>query len=206
MIPARSRLALAVALAPVLAFVGGERAARAEVSSWLSIDGGYGFQRNAVRSYDASDRAAAMSFAVGVGSTPDASFVVGGIFRSTTYFGLGTDLSVGPRFASGGFARGDWGVALDVGVTGRYWRGGDYGRYPVDAMIYGGTPWGFELGLGTELVSLSGAPLARGFTGLVGIDLLRLTVMRRGSTEKSWPNPAPATAPDPASLHTRDVE
>ncbi len=68
-----------------------------------------------------------MSFAVGVGSTPDASFVVGGIFRSTTYFNLGTDLSIGPRFASGGFARGDWGAALDVGVTGRYWRGGDYG-------------------------------------------------------------------------------
>jgi hypothetical protein len=187
-----------------LALLGGEKTARAEVSSWLSIDGGYAFQRNAVRDYD--DRAAAMSFAVGAGSTPDASFVVGAIFRSTTYFNLGTDLSIGPRIASGGFARGDWGLALDVGVTGRYWRGGDYGRYPVNAMVYGGTPWGFELGLGTELFSLSGQPNARGFQALVGIDLLRLTVMRRGSTEKTWPNPAPATAPDPASLHTPDVE
>ncbi len=178
--------------------------AHAEVSSWLSIDGGYAFQRNAVRDYD--DKAAAMSFAVGAGSTPDASFAVGFLFRSTTYFNLGTDLSIGPRIASGGFARGDWGLALDLGVTGRYWRGGDYGRYPVNAMVYGGAPYGFELGLGTELFSLSGPPMARGFTALVGIDLARLTVMRRGSTEKAWPNPAPATAPDPSSMHTPDVE
>lgn len=197
-------LSTAAALGLGIALFGGERVARAEVSSWLSADGGYSFQRNAVRDYN--DKAAAMSFAVGVGSTPDASFVVGGIFRSTTYFNLGTDLSVGPRFASGGFARGDWGAALDVGVTGRYWRGGDYGKYPVNATLWGGTPWGFELGVGTDFLSLTGAPMARGFTALVGIDLLRLTVMRRGSTEKSWANPAPATAPDPASLHTPDVE
>lgn len=192
------------ALLAAVAFLAMPTRASAEVSSWLSIDGGYAFQRNAVRAYD--DKAAAMSFAVGAGSTPDASFVVGAIFRSTTYFNLGTDLSVGPRIASGGFARGDWGLAFDLGVTGRYWRGGDYGRYPVNAMVYGGAPYGFELGLGTELFSLSGPPLARGFTALVGIDLARLTVMRRGSTEKAWPNPAPATAPDPASLHTPDVE
>ena len=200
------RRASSVVLSAVaaVALLGGERTARAEVSSWLSADGGYSFQRNAVRSY--TDQAAAMSFAVGVGSTPDASFVIGGIFRSTTYFNLGTDISVGPRFASGGFARGDWGAAVDVGVTGRYWRGGDYGKYPLNATLWGGTPWGFELGLGTSLASVTGPPNAVGFTALLGIDLLRLTVMRRGSTERSWPNPAPATAPDPASLHTSDVE
>ena len=56
------------------------------------------------------DTRPAMSFALGVGTTPAARFAVGGIFRVTTFFEQGTDLAIGPRFATGGFARGDFGL------------------------------------------------------------------------------------------------
>src|SRR4051794_33649602 len=72
--------------------------AGADVSSWLSVGGGYGFERNAPR--DAFDRATALSFATGVGSDPTKSLVIGGMFRSTTFLTLGTDLNLSARVAS----------------------------------------------------------------------------------------------------------
>lgn len=168
--------------------------ARADVTSWLSAGGGYTLQRNDVRK--STSDAAAMSFALGVGSSPRGAIVVGGLLRSTTYFSLGTDLHLAARAATGGFARGEWGAALDVGPSLRLWRGGDYGNVPIHGMVYLGAPWGLQLGLGGDVFSLSGKPNALGATALVEIDLLRLTVMRRGATTRWWPNPSPAGGPD----------
>ena len=56
--------------------------------------------------------------------------MLGGILRGTTFLHLGTDLGIALRGATGGFARGQWGVALDLGVVGRWWRQFDYGEYP----------------------------------------------------------------------------
>ncbi len=164
--------------------------ARADVASWLALGGGYGFEKNAVST--TRDRASAFTGTVGVGSTPLNRFVVGGVFRVLTHFTLGTDISVSPRFATGGFARGDWGVALDVGVVGRFWGQGDYGRMPVQAVLTGGAPWGVQLGLGAEVSSLTGPPSAQGFFAVLELDLLRLTVDRQGPTEAWWKNPSPA--------------
>lgn len=163
----------------------------ADTSSWLSAGGGAGFVHNVT--LDQDDVRPALSFALGVGTTPVKRWVVGGVFRSTTYVKQGTDLGVGLRFAQGSFARGDWGVAAELGPGARFYRGaGQVGRYPVQAKLLGGAPWGVELGVGADLLDLSGETQGIGFVAFVGVDLLRFTLNRQGPTEKFWPNPAPS--------------
>src|SRR4051794_9581101 len=87
--------------------------ARADVSSWMTGGGGYGLQH--AESSGDYGRATALSYSIGVGTTPVSSVVVGGLLRTTTFFTLGTDLDLSARFATGSFARGQWGLALDVG-------------------------------------------------------------------------------------------
>ena len=183
------RLASA-ALFPLFAALFFAPAARAEPTSWLAVGGGYSFERNDVTA--TTSRAAAMSVSVGVGTSAANRFVVGGLLRSVTYFSLGTDLSVGPRIATGGFSRGDWGLAFDAGVGARLWGQGDYGRYPLQFILTGGAPWGVQLGVGTDVWNLDGAPYARSAFAVLELDLLRLTVMRQGRTERYWPNSSPA--------------
>jgi hypothetical protein len=165
--------------------------ASADVSSWLSLGGGGGLKHNA--STGTYDSAGTASFAVGVGSDPMNSFVFGGVLRSTTYFSLGTDLGISARLATGGFARGQWGLALDAGPMWRTFGHGEYGRWPIGAMIVGGAPWGVQLAVGGELFRIAGDDAqARGIVALLEIDLLRLTVMRQGATDRWWENPSPA--------------
>lgn len=166
-------------------------AASADVSSWLSFGGGWGLKHNDTTGNDASR--GAFSAAIGVGSDPLRQLVVGGMLRSTTYVGLGTDLGIAARVASGGFARGQWGFALDVGPMLRTFGDGSYGRWPVGAMIIAGAPWGAQLAVGGELFRIAGDDAsARGIVALFEIDLLRLTVMRQGATDRYWENPLPA--------------
>jgi hypothetical protein len=167
------------------------REAHADVSSWFTAGGGYGFQHSDSR--NVYDRAGALSFSIGVGSQPTSSVVVGGLLRTTTYFSLGTDLGLSARIASGGFARGQWGLAFDFGPGWRSWGlGADYGRFPLHAMIVGGAPWGLQLGVGGDIWSIDGGTAARGAVAILEIDLLRLTVMRQGATDRWWENPSPA--------------
>lgn len=153
------------------------------------------------RESSSQSAAEALTYSVGVGTTPLAPFVLGGIFRGQTYFGLGTDIGVAIRGATGGFARGEWGLALDAGAAWRSWGSGTYGEWPMQFVLTGGAPWGFQIALGTEISSVSGGTPARGFFAALEIDLLRLTVMRQGSTERWWPNPGhagDAAAPPPS--------
>lgn len=165
--------------------------AKADVSSWLTGGGGYGFQqRDGASSYD---RATALSFSMGVGSTPLAPVVVGGLVRTTTFFSLGTDLDLSARIAMGSFARGQWGLALDLGPGWRSWgKGASYGRFPLHAMIVAGGPWGMQVGVGANFWNIGGDPYAMGAVAILEIDLLRLTVMRQGATDRWWENPSPA--------------
>jgi hypothetical protein len=173
-----------------LASVSASSRANADVTSWLALGTGYELQHNQPRG--GTDRGLALSYSLGVGSSPQSSFVLGGILRGTTFFGLGTDLGLAVRGATGGFARGQWGAALDVGVVGRWWREFDYGEYPIRVVATGGAPWGLQLAIGADLGSIDGGTSARGLFGLVEIDLLRLTVMRQGATDAYWKNPFPA--------------
>jgi hypothetical protein len=164
--------------------------ARADLSSWLSLGGGFSL------SYDQSTstlfRTGAFSGTIGVGSSPIAPVVVGGVFRFTTRFNLGTDVGLMARVTSGGFARGDWGFGLDLGPSMRWWKGGEYGRYPLQAVLLGGLPWGLQVAVGADLANLAGSPPARGGFALLEFDFLRFTLMRQGSTDSWWKNPSPA--------------
>ena len=173
-----------------IAFAAASTPARADVTSWLAVGSGYAFNHNFSAKTD--DPAGVLTYSVGVGSSPLAPFVIGGIMRGTMFFTQGTDLGVAIRGATGGFARGDWGLALDAGVVARWWGGDAYGDYPLQFILTGGMPFGFQVGLGADVWSVSGQQGARGFFGVVEIDLMRLTVMRQGSTESLWKNPAPA--------------
>ena len=196
----RRVLRLSAALATLACVVHVPAEARADVSSWLTAGGGYGYQRGAER--DAFDRATALSFSVGVGTTPLRTIVVGGLLRTTTYFTLGTDMDLSARFATGSFARGQWGLALDVGPGWRSWKHAtNYGHFPLHAMALAGGPWGLQLGVGADFFNLDSGPSALGAVALFEIDLLRLTVMRQGSTDRWWENPSPAGGRAP-----RDVD
>jgi hypothetical protein len=182
----RRSLALSLALTVLVASAD----ASADVTSWLAIGGGGGWQRN--RPSTTRDVVPALTYSLGVGSSPLRPIVVGGIARGTTLFGLGTDLGVAVRAATSGFARGDWGLGLEAGALWRPWRGGIYGEWPLQAVLTGGSPWGLQLAIGAELWSVSGGTPAQGFFAALEVDLLRLTLMRQGGSERWWPNPNPA--------------
>lgn len=164
--------------------------AHADTSSWLAIGPGYAIERDAFD--NTGRRAVTLSMSLGVGTSPKSKLVVGGIFRTVTYFSLGTDLGLSARFATGGFARGDWGLAFDAGIVARTWGGGNFGRYPLQPVLTAGAPWGLQVGLGAQFLSLSGDPMALGGFAVLELDLLRLTLMRQGSTDSMWFNASPA--------------
>lgn len=176
---------LAVALCTIHA-----TSARADTSSWLSAGGGYGVVHSEAR--DTYDSAGAARFAVGVGTNPTRSVVFGGLIRSTTYFTVGTELGLSLRLATGGFARGQWGLALDAGPGVRFFSPSQYGGFPVSGMIVLGAPWGLQLGVGADFLNIAGDPPSRGALAVLEIDLLRLTVNRQGATDRWWENPSPA--------------
>jgi hypothetical protein len=179
---AASAFALTALLAPATA--------EADVSSWLAFGTGYTFQN--YRTLNTFDHAGVFDYSMGVGSSPRAPVVIGGILRGVTNFTMGTDLTLALRGASGGFARGDWGFAIDAGIVGRWWGGDAYGDWPVETVLTLGGPWGAQLALGADYSSVSGGVPAKGFFAVFEIDLLRLTVMRQGTTDMWWPNPSPA--------------
>jgi hypothetical protein len=174
----------------VLSIVFASAPARADVTSWLAV--GTGAAVESAQGSSSPDIAPAISYSIGVGSTPLAPFVVGGLVRGTTMFNLGTDLGLAARVSTGGFARGDWGFAVDAGAMWRSWRDGHYGTWPLLANLTAGTPWGLQLAVGAQFFDVSGATPATGAFAVLEIDLLRFTVMRQGSSERWWQNPNPA--------------
>ncbi|MBK6694206.1 MAG: hypothetical protein IPG50_18665 [Myxococcales bacterium] len=169
--------------------------ARADVTSWLGVGSGVALQHS--EKTGADETVAPLSLSVGVGSSPRAAVVVGGLLRTVTYFSLGTDLGLALRATTGGFARGQFGVAVDAGMVGRWWNGGDFGRYPFQGVVTLGAPWGLGLALGAQVGTLDDAAAARGGFAMLEIDFLRLTVMRQGPTDRVWFNPAPAGGREP---------
>ena len=179
-------------LAFVLAFSAlgfADRQAHADVSSWMAGGAGYALERNRV--IGENDPAAALTYSLGVGTSPLQPLVIGGLVRGTTFINLGTDVGLAVRGATGGFARGDWGVAVDAGAVWRPWRDMSYGAWPLQGVVTVGAPWGLQVSLGAQVGTLTDRLSAVGAFAALEIDFLRLTVMRQGTTEKWWPNPAP---------------
>lgn len=161
------------------------RPVHAEVSSWFAMSGGPSWLSEHKSSYEL---APTMQLDMGVGSQPSSPAVVGGLFRTTTYFSHGTDLSLCIRAATRGFTTGDWGVALDGGGYARWW--GESSTGPI-GTLHLGMPFGLTLSVQGQM----GSNEHKAFGAMFGIDLLRLTVYRLGG-ESFWANPRPAWRPE----------
>ena len=95
------------------------------------------------------------------------------------------------RTASGGYVRGGWGAALDLGTLQR-WRDPFAPGYAGTLSI--GAPWGITLNLDAARDQQD----TNRFSAVLGIDFARLTVYR--STGTSWfPNPFPTPRAEPRS-------
>ncbi len=160
-------------------------AARADVSSWLYVGGG------ASRLDDTSLQPSIvpdLQLDTGLGTSPADAFIFGGLLRSHTHFGRGTDLGLLLRGATHGFVNGDWGLAVDIGPYQRWWGAGSSGFWGGLSL---GAPWGITVSANAGM----GSNQAQTFSLTLGIDLARLTVYRT-TGQQWWRNPFPAYRPD----------
>lgn len=130
-----------------------------------------------------------MQLEMGMGSAPYASVIVGGLLKTMTFFGQGTDLALVTRAATGGFVRGGFGLALDAGGYERWW--GPENSSGFMGSIILGAPFGLQLAAMTE----QGANSTRVYGATIGVDFLRLTVYRT-ALASFWPNPFPPAKED----------
>lgn len=155
--------------------------ARADVSSWLSVGGG-------ALSWTSEGRERALNGAItmdiGVGTSPDARFIFGGLVRTTTFIDQGTEFAGVLRGATWGFQAGGFGLALDAGAYLRAWGGGSTG---FTGALNLGAPLGFTL----SILGSVGTNDANAIGAVASLDLLRLTVYRQSLLDW-WPNPNPA--------------
>ena len=165
------------------------RDARADVSSWFFAGGGIGVMPH---DQGPTDRPGTLQLEMGVGSPPHTAIVIGGLLKSMTFFGQGTDLAVVARGATGGFVRGGFGLALDAGAYERWW--GPEITTGFSGSILLGAPLGVQLAMTTE----QGRNQEHVYIATLGIDFLRLTVYR-AALQDLWPNPFP-----PSRLAQRD--
>lgn len=162
--------------------------ARAEPTSWLAIGTGLSFDYD----YASHGEAGALAVAaeVGVGTDPSHPLVVGGVFRALTNLGIGADplpLSLAARLATSGFVRGEWGVAVDLGVTARLWGSQAFGHFPFQPVGILGFPGGPQLEVGALLGDVTGtSPAAAGGFVLFSIDFFRLATRASGSQKGFW--------------------
>jgi hypothetical protein len=150
--------------------------ARADVSSWVFTGFGPSTIAQPGRSTDVFG---SLQIDAGLGSSPAASFAMGGIVRMQVHFGSSTDFGAFWRTASGGYVRGNWGAALDLGG---YLRAGTNaeGSPGAAATISLGAPLGITL----NLDAARGKDEVTTLAAVVGIDFARFTIYR--STGLDW--------------------
>jgi len=112
-----------------------------------------------------------LHFDTGMGTSAKNPIVVGGLLRVQGYFGGGADFGLLARFATRGYARGDFGLGVDAGMYQRWW-GADSTGFAGNLVL--GAPWGLTL-LGGATI---GSGEQRGYFASLGIDLALLTVHR----------------------------
>jgi hypothetical protein len=177
----RSAVRFPIALAAASLVILLVPSARADASSWFYGGGGAIWPSGEA----SGSHPMTLQLDMGVGSSPASPLAVGGIFKMMTMFGQGTDLALATRFATGGFVRGGYGVALDLGGYERWWGQGSAG-------FLGSLVLGAPLGLQFTAMTEQGSNAVHAYGGTIGIDFLRLTVYRT-SLQDFWPNPFPAT-------------
>jgi hypothetical protein len=171
---------LLAAAGGLLAALAGTAPARADSSAWLFTGGGAMGWKQGDGDFTTNG---ALSFDLGVGTTPDAPFIFGGLFRMTPLLGSGSDLALLGRAATRGFQAARFGLALDAGGYARFWGAGSTG-------FTGALTLGAPLGITVSLQGSVGSDKAVGFGAMAGLDLLRLTLYRQSLLDW-WPNPSP---------------
>jgi hypothetical protein len=159
--------------------------ARADVSSWLFVGAGPSWveQRST-----GTDSQLSLQIETGLGTPPANTVIFGGLFRTHTHFGLGTDLGLMLRTATHGFVNGGFGGALDLGGYQRFW---DEGSSGLAGSLVLGAPWGITLSAGGAF----GTNEHKSFSAVLGVDFARLTIYRRSG--QAWlKNPFPAYRPE----------
>lgn len=166
--------------------------ARADTTSWASVNGGVSLQQGDSVLLDApasgtdvgeEQLAPQLQVDVGVGTTSAAPVIVGGLFRVSPAFGQHTDFALMARGATQGFQTGPIGVALEAG---------GYARADDEASVgfVGGAVLGGPLGVQLSVLAHVGTTDEYGGSVLLGVDLLRLTLFREDA-RSYWPNPLP---------------
>jgi len=158
---------------------------RADVSSWLFV----GMGPSWVEQHSAdTEQQLSLQLESGLGTPPRDSVIFGGLFRTHTHFGQGTDLGLFIRTATHGFVNGDFGGALDLGGYQRFWGIGSSG---LGGSLVLGAPWGITLSAGGGF----GTNDSKSFSAVLGVDFARLTIYRRSG--QTWlKNPFPAYRPE----------
>ncbi len=180
--------AFAVAVASSVTLLA--RPARADVTTWLAFGTGLAVDHSTANR--STNWSPGISGSIGLGSDPTHAVVVGGVFRLMSRVNEGADMNLALRVSTGGYSRGDWGFAVDVGPGLRLWESNQDGTFPLQGALVLGAPWGVQLTLGSDIMNLAVHPSSVGGFALVEFDLLRFTVMRQGSTDRFWKNPIPA--------------
>lgn len=189
-----SKLPVLLAAASSLAILAASAPARADASAWMFVGAGaIGWKQGDASTLTPGNDGAfstngTMTIDVGAGTTPDARFIFGGLFRIQPIFKHGADLALLARAATHGFQAGDFGVALDAGGYLRTW-GPQIGAGFAGSVSLG-LPLGFTITAQVEV----GSNKALSLGGVAGIDLLRLTLYRQ-TLLKWWQNPSPAWTP-----------
>jgi len=160
-------------VAPLLATGLCAEQAKADVSSWFYVGGG-------MTALSSEQRQGTLQAELGMGSPPSGILILGGLVKTLTFFGEGSDVALVARIASGGFVRGGFGFALDGGGYERWW--GESSTGFIGALVLG-APYGIQLTGLTE----RGSGDVRTYGATIGIDFLRLTVYRTTS-QSYWPN------------------
>ncbi|WP_437679833.1 hypothetical protein [Sorangium sp. So ce131] len=177
----RSPIAPLLALGALLAPLVWTSPSRADASAWVFTGAGAVAWKQGDSDFVFDG---ALSLDVGVGTTPDAPFIFGGLARATPILDSGIDLALLARAATRGFQAGDFGLALDAGAYTRLW--GERSTGFTGSLTLGAPP-----GITLSLQGSIGTNDAVSFAAVAGIDLLRLTVYRQ-SFLPLWPNPSPA--------------
>lgn len=172
------------ACALALAVLGTSGDARADAAAWFHSGGG------AIAFKDGPDRDLAVSptlaFDLGVGSSTQNDFIVGGYFRVFPVLQEGADIAWMARFANRGFQTGWIGFAVDAGLYQRFWGIGSTGF--MGQAVLGG-PFGLQL----AAIGTVGTNSNWGVGGTLGLDLVRLIVDREHGLNW-WSNPRPSDA------------
>lgn len=155
--------------------------ARADVSSWLFT--GFG-PSSVAQPGKGTDVRSSLQVDAGLGSSPAGTFALGGVARMHLHFGGGADFGAFLRSATGGYVRGNWGAAVDLGGYVRSWTDGSPG---AAATLSLGAPLGFTL----NLDAARGRDEVTTLAAVIGIDFARFTIYR--STGLTWfPNAFPS--------------